>query len=143
MNKHQIYELKIDPQFFEGVINKSKAFELRKDDCPYSVGDTLHLLEYNAETGKYTGRSCLSKVDYILRDYPGLLPGYCVMSISGCVVRVEPNYYYHRHMGSYKLYQRNHDGTSNKIDQHWDEEVIRKQCYELNGWTYKPKTKRS
>lgn len=48
-------------------------------------------------------------------------------------------YHYFRHMGSYKLYRDNHDGTSTKVAQHWDEEVIRKKCYELNGWDYKPK----
>lgn len=49
------------------------------------------------------------------------------------------DYHYSRHMGSYKLYRNNHDGTSTKVDQHWNEEVIRKKCYELNGWDYKPK----
>jgi hypothetical protein len=50
-----------------------------------------------------------------------------------------PDYYYCRHMGSYKLYHDHHDGTADKIDQNWNEEVIRKRCYELNGWNYKPK----
>lgn len=52
-----------------------------------------------------------------------------------------PKYYYRRHMGSYKLYEDNGNGTETKINQHWDEETIRKQCYELNGWKYKPKNK--
>lgn len=50
-----------------------------------------------------------------------------------------PEYYYHRHMGSYKLYRNNPNGLAEKIDQHWDEEVIRKKTYELNGWEYTPK----
>lgn len=52
-----------------------------------------------------------------------------------------PKYYYRRHMGSYKLYSDNGNGTATKINQNWDEETIRKQCYELNGWIYKPKKK--
>lgn len=52
-----------------------------------------------------------------------------------------PKYYYSRHMGSYKLYKDNGNGTATKINQNWDEETIRKQCYELNGWKYKPKKK--
>ena len=42
-------------------------------------------------------------------------------------------------MGSYKLYRDNGDGTATKIAADHDEEVIRKKCYELNGWKYRPK----
>lgn len=55
-------------------------------------------------------------------------------------VHKRPDYHYCRHMGHYKLYRDNHDGTAEKIDQDLNEEVIRKKCYELNGWNYKPKS---
>lgn len=48
-------------------------------------------------------------------------------------------YHYSRHMGSWKLYKDNGNGTATKIDQSHDLEYIRKRCYELNGWTYKTK----
>lgn len=56
--------------------------------------------------------------------------------------RKAPDYYYRRHMGSFKVYRDNHNGTSDKLSQHWDEEEARKEVYRLNGWTYKPKVTR-
>lgn len=50
-----------------------------------------------------------------------------------------PKYYYRRNMGSYNLYKRLENGDGEKVFDHWDEEVVRKRCYELNGWEYKPK----
>lgn len=53
--------------------------------------------------------------------------------------RKEPEYYYRRYMGNYSLYRNNHDGTAKAVFHHWDEEIVRKECYRLNGWEYKPK----
>lgn len=50
-----------------------------------------------------------------------------------------PKYYYRRNMGSYNIYKRLENGDGEKVFDHWDEEVVRKRCYELNGWEYKPK----
>lgn len=49
----------------------------------------------------------------------------------------EPKYHYSPKGRGWALYELNNDGNYTKIDQHWDKEVIRRKCYELNGWKYK------
>lgn len=52
----------------------------------------------------------------------------------------QANYYYSPKGRGWALYKKDPDGLGDtKIDQHWDKEVIKKKCYELNGWNYIPK----
>jgi len=60
---------------------RRKTFELRRDDRAYSVGDILHHQEISPTRGIYTGRNTASRVLTILRNFPGLESGYCIMSI--------------------------------------------------------------
>ena len=76
----KIHELKILPQWYEDVFNRTKKFELRKADRDYKVGDFLHLKEWD---GEYTGRSCIRKIIYIYQgtgEY-GLAEGYWILGI--------------------------------------------------------------
>lgn len=51
----------------------------------------------------------------------------------------QPKYYYEPRGREWALYERKKDGMGGtKIFEHWDREVVRKRCYELNGWDYKP-----
>jgi hypothetical protein len=51
----------------------------------------------------------------------------------------QPKYYYEPRGREWALYEREKDGMGGtKIFEHWDREVVRKRCYELNGWDYKP-----
>lgn len=59
-----IHELKTLPKYFEAVRKGDKTFELRKNDRNFKVGDYLALNEWDGK--KYTGRSQLVKVRYIL-----------------------------------------------------------------------------
>lgn len=59
-----IHALKTLPEYFEAVRKGDKTFEMRKDDRDFRVGDYLALNEWDGE--KYTGRSQLVKVRYIL-----------------------------------------------------------------------------
>lgn len=98
MTKHI---LKLNDRYFDAVANGTKAFEIRKDDRGYRVGDTLVLYRVGVD-GKYMTDTILygkrltediptSKVDhievtikYILThdDFPDGIPeGYVVMSI--------------------------------------------------------------
>lgn len=59
---------------------------MRKDDRGFAVGDTLVLQEWTPgrqmpllNLGAYTGRELQRRVTYILRESPGLQPGYVVM----------------------------------------------------------------
>lgn len=78
------HNLKILKPYFEAVATGDKTFELRKDDRPYTIGDTLVLNEIGAGN-KPTGRTIEKKVGYILRNCPeyGLNDGYCILSLRG------------------------------------------------------------
>lgn len=76
-----IHHLKTWPEYFSDIESGEKRFELRKDDRPYTVGDTLVLQEYDATKAKYSGNELTFTVSYILRNASefGLMPGYCVL----------------------------------------------------------------
>lgn len=64
-----IHVLKIEPQFFEAVIDGKKTFEVRQNDRNFRVGDYLLLKELNDTRQRiYTGRTALLRVTYILKD---------------------------------------------------------------------------
>ena len=76
----KIHELKTLPEYFEQVWQYRKSFELRKDDRPFEVGDRLRLVEYDPKIG-YLNRYVNVEVTSILRNFPGLESGYCIMSV--------------------------------------------------------------
>lgn len=57
-----------------------KAFEYRKNDRDYKVGDVLRLREWNPDT-EYTGEIDLYRVTWILYEGFGLPLNYCIMSV--------------------------------------------------------------
>ncbi|EAC7181146.1 DUF3850 domain-containing protein [Listeria monocytogenes] len=61
-----VHKLKILPEFFEKKRTLVKAFEIRKNDRNFKVGDTLVLQEF--DNGEYTGREYWEDVVYIT-DY--------------------------------------------------------------------------
>jgi hypothetical protein len=78
----QAHELKCWPDSFEAIAGGFKAFELRKDDRGYRVGDYLLLREWNPTPvvtpsvvidlvpvrRQYTGRNMMCVITYILRQ---------------------------------------------------------------------------
>jgi hypothetical protein len=76
------HELKVVEPFFEHLRNRSKNFELRRNDRDFQVGDFLILKEYSPEKG-FSGRALYSKIRYILKDCPefGLMDGYCILGL--------------------------------------------------------------
>lgn len=83
-----IHQLKILPKFFEKVISGEKTFEVRENDRDFKVGDYLALNEF--ANGDYTGRSCVVYVDYILENFPLVVPNVVVMAIKPCkVIKVQ------------------------------------------------------
>lgn len=77
-----IHALKTWPEFYKAVIEGQKKFEVRKDDRPFKLGDTLLLQEYDNQKLEYTGREAKFIVGCILRGPGfGIEDGYCVMSI--------------------------------------------------------------
>lgn len=74
------HELKIYPKYFEDVISGQKAFEVRKNDRNFNVGDMLILKEW--DNIKYSGRNVKAKVIYLMDDkFIGIQQGYVVLGI--------------------------------------------------------------
>lgn len=63
--KSKTHFIKIEPKYFLHVINKTKKFEIRKNDRKYTIGDIVVLQEYERETNSYTGRTAIIEVTYI------------------------------------------------------------------------------
>lgn len=81
-----IHELKVFPCFFEEILTGKKRFEVRKADRPFAVGDLLALNEYDGFEKRYTGRSCVVGVDYMLSDPEYVKEGYVILGIRPCEV---------------------------------------------------------
>lgn len=78
-----IHNLKCWPEYFEAIDHGLKTFDVRKNDRNYSVGDVLTFDEWHPGVKEYTGNvSDGWEVIYVLRDFPGIEPGYCVMGIA-------------------------------------------------------------
>lgn len=76
----QLHELKIYPKYFDAVLNGSKLFEIRKNDRNFNVGDNIFLREW--DNIKYSGRTILAEITYILNDnFVGLADGYVAFGI--------------------------------------------------------------
>lgn len=78
MKKH--HDLKCYPQHFQPVFDRTKTFEIRKNDRDFQVGDTVTLHEYEYDHGdKYTGRTISAYIGHI-NDF-AQSPGYVVFSL--------------------------------------------------------------
>lgn len=77
------HELKTWPEYFQALVDGTKNFEVRVNDRPFRVGDTLLLQEWDPKRGEYTGREIYRTITYILRDTNcGVAPGSVVMGLA-------------------------------------------------------------
>lgn len=74
------HELKCWPSFFVGLKSGRKLFEVRRDDRGFSEGDTCCIKEFLDGRG-YTGDELHFSISSILRDFPGVMDGYCVLGL--------------------------------------------------------------
>lgn len=58
---------KIHPKYYELVTSGRKRFEFRVADFDVKEGDILVLQEWNPETKKFTGRSIIKKIGYLIK----------------------------------------------------------------------------
>ena len=74
------HELKIYPEWYNGLLNGLKTFEVRKDDREpkFAPNDELFLREFDGD--KYTGRTISALVRFVLRG-KYCKDGYCIMSV--------------------------------------------------------------
>ena len=93
LNNKKIHELKCWPEFFLPLKERTKEFELRKNDRDYKVGDYLLLREFDPgfEDG-YTGRKTYRQVQEILaadRAPDGLKDGFVILGLTIVTQREE------------------------------------------------------
>lgn len=76
-----VHELKTWPEFYQAIEDGSKAFELRRYDRDFKIGDTLVLKEYDPDNDTYSGRQTSVFVTFIIADPTWLQDRMCCMSI--------------------------------------------------------------
>jgi hypothetical protein len=63
--------LKVEPRFFDDLVNGKKSFEVRLDDRNFKFGDILHLWEWGSSglpgEGGFTGREVTRQIKHILK----------------------------------------------------------------------------
>jgi hypothetical protein len=78
MTTHQV---KSWPEFFGPISHNMKPFDLRIDDRGYTVGDKVQFEEFRPGVGEYTGAVTQRRITFILRNFDGLMPGYCILGL--------------------------------------------------------------
>lgn len=89
------HELKTWPEFFAPLACGDKTAELRRDDRPYAVGDTLRLREWDPKREMYTGFVLSRLVTSVLRNIPGLKRGFCLISVKPLQAGVNTQFFPH------------------------------------------------
>lgn len=78
------HALKTWPEFYKEVESERKNFEIRRNDRPFKVGDTLLLQEWDNKNEQYTGKELTRRITYILSgdvNKFGLFADFCIMSL--------------------------------------------------------------
>ena len=80
MSDTRTHDLKSWPNYFTATVDGSRAFELRKNDRNFHIGDRIRLREWRPGASEYTGR-VLRVIITSLEEGTGVEPGYCIMGI--------------------------------------------------------------
>ena len=76
------HRLKSWPEYFHAIRHGLKTFEIRKNDRGFNLSDELIFEEWSPITRAYTGNVETGwSIVYLLKNIPGIEPGYCVMGI--------------------------------------------------------------
>jgi len=75
------HHLKTTQPHFEDIWDGIKKFELRRNDRKFKVNDILVLREWDENKNVYIGHRIKARIIYILDDFIGLQPGYCIIGI--------------------------------------------------------------
>ncbi len=84
MKVPKIHELKVSLKFYPFIENKTKTFEIRKNDRKFKKYDFLDLRPFDSEKNEYieTGRR-IAKITFVLTDCKeyGLMDGYAILGL--------------------------------------------------------------
>lgn len=75
-----VHILKLRQPYFDSVADGSKTFEVRYNDRDYKKGDILALCEIDEE-GRYKERMIIKTISYVLDNYEGLQPEWCILGL--------------------------------------------------------------
>ncbi len=78
-----IHQLKLEKDCFIAVLKGDKTFEIRNDDRHFRVGDIVGFNEVelvDSSHSRYSGRSILARITYILNDDRYVPDGYVAFS---------------------------------------------------------------
>lgn len=76
-----VHTLKCRPEFFRAIAMGVKPFTVRRNDRDFKTGDLVDLLEWDGLGLAYTDDSLQRRISYVLRDFPGIEPGYVVLGL--------------------------------------------------------------
>lgn len=78
-----VHYLKTHSTYFRMIKGRVKRYELRKDDRGAESGHFLCLMDFNPESGNYTGQQQIVLINGKLKDVPkfGLKPGYAIFDL--------------------------------------------------------------
>lgn len=77
--------LKVQPPYFDALLDGSKTFEVRRNDRGFQRGDVLVLSEVYLSTLTFTGRSLRKFVSFVYAGDPrfgGIEPGHVVLALA-------------------------------------------------------------
>lgn len=80
------HEVKSWVHLFKPILDGRKTYDLRKNDRNYRVGDTVRLMEYDPEAGRFTGMGCLVEVTYITNDVTPCAVSSAVLPHEYCIL---------------------------------------------------------
>lgn len=83
-----IHQKKIKTEYFNQILDGTKPYEVRINDCNYRLEDYIGLNEIN-ENGKETGRFVLVRVINILEDPEYTKENYIIMTIAPCTITTQ------------------------------------------------------
>lgn len=85
------HDLKTWPIYFRALEAGLKTFEMRVNDRNFALGDFLHLREYEPTANRYTDRTLMFKITYVLPGGQfGILPGWVCLGIRAVIVTANP-----------------------------------------------------
>lgn len=77
----RVLNLKVWIEYFPAVLSGIKPWEVRINDRDYKPGDLLILWEWDRDTKLPTGSRFVAKVGFVLKDFPGVKPGWVVFTL--------------------------------------------------------------
>lgn len=69
-------DVKIWPVWYNMVVTRQMEFGIRQNDRDYQPGDILREHRFDPNKKQMTGEVAVSRITCVLRDLPGLQPGY-------------------------------------------------------------------